>query len=289
MIIDHIATKEPIHKGWSGDKKYRITDGQGHTYLLRTTPIEHYEKKRSQFRRMQQAAQLGIPMCLPIEFGTCEEGVYSIQTWISGQEARPILPALPTARQYAYGLDAGRILQKLHSIPADNPMPWADYFNRKIDRKIAMYESCPLKYDHGQAFLDYLSGHRHLLEGRPVTYQHGDYHSGNMMIDVQGALNIIDFDKDDCGDPWEEFNRIVWSAQETPRFAAGLVDGYFDGVVPMAFWELMALYVSSNLLGSLPWAIPFGEQEVAIMQGQARDVLDWYDQFHTVVPSWYQT
>jgi aminoglycoside phosphotransferase (APT) family kinase protein len=109
-----------------------------------------------------------------------------------------------------------------------------------------------------------------------------------MMIDQDGKLIVIDFEKDDYGDPWEEFNRIVWSAQAAPAFASGMVDGYFDGNVPMAFWKLLALYISSNTLGSLPWAISFGEEEVAVMRDQQKQVLGWYDNMTNPVPNWYR-
>jgi aminoglycoside phosphotransferase (APT) family kinase protein len=109
-----------------------------------------------------------------------------------------------------------------------------------------------------------------------------------MMIDRTGRLTIIDFDRDDYGDPWEEFNRIVWCAQAAPAFAAGMVDGYFGGAVPMEFWKLLALYISSNALGSLPWAIPFGEEEIRVMQNQAAQVLQWYDNMQNPVPTWYR-
>lgn len=69
---------------------------------------------------------------------------------------------------------------------------------------------------------------RELLRDRPQCFQHGDYHIGNMMVDQDG-LAIIDFDRYDFGDPWEEFNRIVWCAQTAPAFACGMVDGYFGG------------------------------------------------------------
>ena len=36
---------------------------------------------------MKQVSALGVPMCQPIEFGTCDEGVYSIQSWINGADA----------------------------------------------------------------------------------------------------------------------------------------------------------------------------------------------------------
>lgn len=198
--------------------------------------------------------------------------------------------SMDSAAQYRYGLDAGRILAKIHTIPAPSDAPsWETRFNAKIDRKIAMYEACELKYERGgDAFLEYIAENRHLLRGRPQSYQHGDYHIGNMMIDSDGVLTVIDFDRDDFGDPWEEFNRIVWSAQAAPAFASGMVDGYFDGEVPLAFWQLLALYICSNTIGSLPWAIPFGEEEIQVMRKQAAQVLQWYDGMTNVVPTWYR-
>jgi hypothetical protein len=40
-----------------------------------------------------------------------------------------------------------------------------------------------------------------------------------MMIGRDRQLYIIDFNRSDFGDPWEEFNRIVWCAQAAPVFA----------------------------------------------------------------------
>ena len=62
----------------------------------------------------------------------------------------------------------------------------------------------------------------------------------------------------------------------------------FDGEVPMEFWKLLALYISSNTLSSLPWAIPFGQGEIDVMKKQAADILDWYDGMTNVVPKWYR-
>lgn len=288
-IYQNIVDRSPIDKGWSGDQKYCATTADGQKYLLRISSIDRLERKRREYEKMSEVGQLGIPMCMPVEFGTCDEGAYSIQSWIDGADAESLVVAMGEREQYRYGLDAGRILAKIHTIPAPVDVPnWESRFNAKIDRKIAMYENCELKYESGgDAFLDYLAQNRHLLKDRPQSYQHGDYHIGNMMIDCDGVLNIIDFDRDDFGDPWEEFNRIVWCAQAAPAFASGMVDGYFDGEVPMDFWKLLALYICSNTLSSLPWAIPFGEKEIQVMRNQAAQVLEWYDGMANVVPSWY--
>lgn len=291
MIYDTIVACQLVDKGWSGDKKYCVTTADGRKYLLRVTGAERAYRFHLGFLRMQEAAALQIPMCLPVEFGESPEGTYAIHSWVDGVDAETYIPTLSPEIQYRYGLDAGRILAKLHSLPAPaDAHDWESYFNAKIDRKIAMYENCALKYESGgDAFLEYLAHNRYLLRNRPQSYQHGDYHIGNMMVDKNGVLTIIDFDKDDFGDPWEEFNRIVWSAQAAPAFASGMVDGYFDGDIPMEFWRLLALYISSNTLGSLPWAIPFGEAEIQVMRKQAAQVLQWYDGMKNVVPAWYST
>ena len=290
-IYQNIVDRSPVDKGWSGDQKYCAITASGEKYLLRISSADRLERKRREYEKMHEVAQLGIPMCQPMEFGSCEEGAYSIQSWIDGKDAEELIMSMDAAQQYRYGLDAGRILAKIHTIPAPTDAPdWETRFNAKIDRTIAMYEACELKYERGgDAFLQYIAQNRHMLRGRPQSYQHGDYHIGNMMIDRSGVLTIIDFDRDDFGDPWEEFNRIVWCAQAAPAFASGMVDGYFIGDIPMEFWKLLALYICSNTLSSLPWAIPFGEGEVQVMQKQATQVLQWYDGMKNVVPSWYLT
>ena len=289
MIFDRIIRREIVDKGWSGDQKYHVFTNDGCDYLLRVSPIDRLERRRAEFARMEQAAALGIPMCDPVEIGVCDGGVYQLLRWIDGRDAEAMIPTLPAERQYAYGLDAGRILAKFHTLPPAPGIPeWEEKFNAKIDRKISMYETCPLKYESGEAFLRCLAENRHLLKNRPQTYQHGDYHIGNMMVDSNGVLTVIDFDRDDSGDPWEEFNRIVWCVQASPAFASGMVDGYFDGPVPQQFWRLLALYICSNTLSSLPWAIDFGDRQIAVMRRQGTEILGWYDNMTRIIPRWYR-
>ena len=280
--------KEPVNKGWSCDSKYCVTSSDGTKYLLRVTPAEKAATRADCFRMQKAASSLGVPMCQPIEYGECDGGVYILQSWIDGRDAEEVIPTMTEDEQYAYGVEAGEILAKIHTIPAPpEQAEWGIRFNAKIDRKEKLYAECPVKFDGDCAIIDYVERCRDLVNGRPQSFQHGDYHIGNMMIDNEGRLRIIDFDRYDFGDPWEEFNRIVWCAKPSPYFASGMVDGYFGGDAPEEFWRLLALYIGSNTLSSVPWAIPFGEGQIRIMLDQARDVLTWYDGMTRVVPSWY--
>lgn len=281
-----------VDKGWSDDKKYLLDNGDGNRLLLRISDVENYEKKKKEFEAVKQAAALGIPMSQPLDFGLCDDGkhVYTLYTWCEGEDAEQQLPFLTETEQYVLGLEAGRILKKLHSIPAPDTLePWNTRFIRKAEKKIARYKECGMEIEGGSSMIAYLKREdvRALLADQPQCFQHGDYHVGNMVLDHEKKLYIIDFNRYDYGDPWEEFNRIVWSAKASPHFATGQLNGYFDGRPPNAFFQLLAFYIASNTLSSVSWAVQFGEDEVTVMKQQARDVTEWFDCMKNPVPAWY--
>ncbi|MHB1454633.1 MAG: aminoglycoside phosphotransferase family protein [Saccharofermentanales bacterium] len=285
--VDTFTKIEPIAKGWSEDKKYCVTKADGIKYLLRVTPIARYETRKSLFEILERVAALGIPMCMPIEFGVCEDGVYALHSWIDGEDAEKALPYLSETEQYILGYNSGEILRKIHSIPApETQEDWAARFNRKTNSKIQKYHECGLRFTGDDKIIEYIENNRHLLENRPQSFQHGDYHIGNMMIE-NNELYIIDFDRYDYGDPWEEFNRIVWSAAASPHFATGQLCGYFNGEPSIDFFRLLAFYIASNTLSSIYWAIPFGQNEIDTMMKQSQDVLSCFDNMQNPIPTWY--
>lgn len=108
-----------------------------------------------------------------------------------------------------------------------------------------------------------------------------------MIISDDVTLQIIDFNRMDIGDPWEEFHRIVWSAQVSPLFASGQIHGYFNFQVPDEFFVFLKLYLCSNMLSSLPWSIPFGKKEIQTMRDQYHTILTWYDNMKRQIPNWF--
>lgn len=286
MIFKKFDSVVEIEKGWSGDKKYcAVKDGT--KYLLRISPRKKYKNRKKIHKIMQKLAAEDISMCRPLKIGLCREGAYILQSWVDGIDAEENIHNYNEKQQYEFGFQAGKILQKIHTVPAPkNQLNWETRFNIKMSRKIKNYNECPIKFDGAEYIIDYLNSNRGLLKNRPLCFQHGDYHIGNMMIE-NDKIVIIDFDRYDFGDPWEEFNRIVWAAQTSPEFASGMVNGYFDNDVPELFWKLLKLYIGSNTLSSVPWAIPFGEEQINVMLNQSQDVLEWYDNYKLTVPKWY--
>lgn len=281
---------EPLLKGWSNDKKFKVETQEGTFLLLRIAEIEEIEKKRAEFEFMKKIVGLGIPMSQPLDFGTCSQGkkVYTLLTWCEGEDAESVLPTLTEELQYHLGFQAGLILRKIHSMKAPlNLEEWSRRFNRKIDTRIAKYKACGIHFEKDELIISYLQQNRALLENRPQTYQHGDYHVGNLIVSKDLALSVIDFNRPDFGDPLEEFNRIVWSATVSPYFATGQINGYFQGEPPKEFFSHLLFYIAANTVSSIPWAIPFGEGEIETMKNQAKQILTWFDDMRSFFPCWY--
>ncbi|WP_342388838.1 phosphotransferase family protein [Salinicoccus bachuensis] len=286
LTITHI---EKLDKGWSNDSKYILRDDENRKYLIRLSDLDQKDKKMREYDLIQKCFAAGIPVQKPIAHGETDCHYYLLLEWIEGDEATDRLPRLPEAEQYKLGVEAGKNLWKMHQINLEQPEEtWESKATRKIHRKISMYNECDYKYEKGHLFLEYIETHRHLLKNRRQVLHHGDYHVGNMIIDADHGFHIIDFNRHDIGEPWEEFNRIVWSAQVSPAFASGQVDGYFKNGVPDDFWQLLLLYICANTLSSLPWGIPFGRAQIEIFMKQAREVLGWHDDMQSVMPSWYR-
>ena len=279
-----------INKGWSSDKKYYIETVANEKMLLRIADISEYDKKKHEFEMMKMLAESDLPISQPVDFGICDNGksVYSLFIWCDGEDAEIVLPKMTETEQYILGVKSGEILRGIHNIPAPfDQEEWGTRFNRKTNMKIKNYNDCGIKLEGDDQIIAYIEANRHLLKGRPQCFQHGDYHVGNMIISPDGELSIIDFNRNDYGDPWEEFNRIVWSAAVSPPFATGQLNGYFNGRPPVQFFKLLAFYISSNTLSSIYWAIPFGEEEVTVMKNQAKEFLTWFDGLKNDIPTWY--
>ena len=283
-----ILSRQPISKGWSSDQKFKLEFVDGRFGLLRMAELTSLEDKRSEFSLMQKLAAKGCPISQPLDFWTDTSYVYSVFEWIDGQDMVDVAAVLSDQELYDLGRQAGMFLRTLHSLPIDQAeRDWNTFYQAKIDKKIAAYQASEHSYKSGQLMIDFIQANRHLLSQRPIAHHHGDFHTGNFLLGEDRHLKILDFDRHDIGDPWEEFNRIIFTASLSSAFACGQIDSYFEENIPKEFWPWLALYLTVNSLGALSWAEREDPAQIPLMKEQADLLGHWFGDYKKVMPTWY--
>ena len=273
--------------GWSDDQKYLIQDYSGNKYLLRRSPESKKQHAQDEFGLVQRLRNMGLNIHEPSEMIPQQDNE-RIYRWIDGNMLQDVIIELSPKHQYELGMHAGITLRAIHSLKLEaEEMEWASYYRERVIKKIENYRQCGNKLEQDDILIQWICSYEHVLDSRPITHQHGDYHPGNMVLTSNCDLFIIDFDRHSIGDPWEEFNRIAWSAKISPLFASGQIDGYFTDEIPEDFFKLLKYYLAVNALGSIPWAIKFGETEINVMIEQAQLILNWYPDEDQIIPNWY--
>jgi len=283
---------EFLDKGWSADRKYCIKTDDSRRLVLRLADISQYEKKKTEYERMGLIYRLGMDMSQPVSFGTCDSGrlVFILLTWLEGESAEDTLSKFDTSKQYDWGASAGQILKKIHSISApDNQLDWAARMIRKIETKISQYLDCGHIVPDDVRMMRYINNNLQHLENRPQTLQHGDFHPGNLIVTPENKLGIIDFNRMDFGDPWEEFVRVTtFTKTISIPFAVGQINQYFNRQPPESFFRVLALYSAIDAHFGIIWAIPFGQDEIARSLIRSKSVYEDYRGFETYIPVWYK-
>lgn len=207
---------------------------------------------------------------------------------VPGEDAEHLLPKLSCAEQYAYGVQAGDILLRIHEASEASAQNWYDrYFTVMAPRLEAFRREMAL-YDGSESVLRYLKENCELLKARPLCHLHEDYHIGNLILN-SGKLWVIDWhtvDFDDLGDPWYEFHCLN---TEYPAFASGQIDGYFRNDVPEEFWRLFAFYLSVGTISSILWLKQYAPGELNRMKGLHHRVLQMFNGMQDPHPTWYCT
>jgi serine/threonine-protein kinase len=280
---------EPVNKGLSDDQKFHIETADGENLLLRVSDLSKYERKRAEYDVIRPLSALYIPMSRPVDCGSCNNGksVYQLLTWCQGEDAADRLATLSIAQQYVLGFKTGELLQKIHTVSAPSGIgDWSSRFHRDFNDALTEYRKNGLHFDGDDTAIAYVKQNAHLVNNRPQTLLHGDFHINNLIATPSG-ISLIDFDDVDYGDPWADFESIRWAVEKSSDFATGQVRGYFGGEPPEVFWQLFALYICADLFSNLMWSYSANEKEFASALRQVKDIMTWFDNFENPVPSWY--
>lgn len=279
-----------ISKGWSSDKKYLVKTEFDELLLLRISDIEQYDEKKKEYEIITKYSKLGIHMSMPKEFGICNEGksVYMLLSWIEGNDLESVLPHLSDEEQYLLGRQAGVILKKIHSInvaPVDVPN------TTKKDKKLlqlSRYEESNVRIENDEIAIKYVKDNIKNIWTKEPVYMHGDFHPGNLIYMNDGSIGVIDFNRWEVGDPYEEFYKLdSFGIELSVPYCIGQVDAYFDDDIPLDFWKVHAVYVDHSSLFSIKWAEKFGQSDIDGMVRRAKQAFDNYNDFSKYIPNWY--
>ena len=201
---------DKVSKGWSSDSKYFIKTKEGKMLLLRISDMEQYETKKKEYEIVEKYSKLGFLMSQPIDFGICNNGknVYMLLTWIEGKDLEEVLSDLTEEQQYQLGRQAGKILKKIHSIDVDiNDIPKDTKKSKKL-QQLSRYEESHVRIDGDEIAIKYVKENIDLIWKEKPVYIHGDYHPGNLIYTDNGLIGVIDFNRWEVGDPYEEFYKL---------------------------------------------------------------------------------
>jgi len=288
--FDTFVKVEPIHKGWSGDKKYYVETKDGERLLLRVSDISTYDAKKYEFDVMKKMSATGMKMSKPVSFGVCENGksVYQLLSWCDGEEAKEALYNLSEAEQYAFGQKTASILKLMETIDAQPAsMEWANSFQERVEHYIELYHNCGYTFPGDELIISYLQTGHHCIGERPTALMHMDFQTDNMVISPNGELYTIDFQMCGVADPYHVLTGAGVSAMYSVPFAMGQIEGYFGKTIPDDFWEVYAYYMTAEMLYAFTVGVHMEEEREETLH-MFDDEVERIKQGGSPVPSWYK-
>ena len=287
-----------------GEQRYCVENADGQRMFLRISDKEAYNGKKFEHEMMERVRNLGVLTPKPIDFGyfddeNGEKSIYSLTSWIDGEDMEITLPLLTGTEQYAIGIKSGINLRLMHSIPAPDdktPENWETQMNDEINWKVQEYKKAQLndKIDlevreqlklseypvYEEYLLNYIEKNRYLLKNRPQGLLHYDYNLRNILLLNKAEPYVIDFGDYEFGDPWREFTYMF--ANHFPHFLTGMINGYFNNSIPEAFFPTLLLYSSIHAL------------QIFIFDGVNKDSIGavpehvkYHNNMSNPLPAWY--
>ncbi len=277
----------PVTEGWSHDQKYKIESETG-SCLLRVSPADHYARKQAEFAQIARLNLQTQAFPQAVDHGLSADGqqCYVRYQWIEGTEARNVFPRLTDEQQFQHGVTAGKFLRLIHELPQTAKVDSYVMISAKMRTRRQQMREQGLEFSGYETMIEFLERHLSLLKDAPTTFQHGDFHLGNMLIDPSGQLRVIDFNRSNFGDPIEDFDRLfTFSRKESLSFARGQLRGYF-GEVSDEFYPHALCYLTMICAFGLVWAHQFGAKEIAVHHALIDQVMEDFDGLRTTRPKW---
>lgn len=286
--IGPIHAIAPIAKGFSFEKKFKLTSEQG-DFLARLAPIDAYAAKAKEFALVQQLYANGVQCNQPILLvqEAAAATVCTLYRYLTGIDAEENIRALPVAAQYQSGVEAGQDLRRINALNRSTNT-WKARKWQKHERYVKRYFQQPYRLKNDEQLLRFIETYYDPTEAAHDHLQHDDFHLGNIVLNDQRYGGILDFERYDWGDPLHEFVKLDWFTWPVSEaFALGQVEGYF-GTRQLTEAQCLpiAVYIAMSLLSTTVWTLEFYPHTWPEMEKQILSLLARYDYFDRIRPPW---
>ncbi|MFW7433875.1 aminoglycoside phosphotransferase family protein [Vagococcus carniphilus] len=282
----------PIEKGWSADEKYQVITKEGESLLLRISDKSNWKEKQEEFQRIKLFNQLPDLMSRAIRLEEIPDtdNIYMLLSYLEGNDLEKVLPLLAEEEQYELGVEAGKTLKKFHQIDikVDEAMILRKLQEKKIHQLNRFLNSQYASLPQVEVLEKYVRDNSYQILEQSVSLQHGDFHAGNLIYTNNKKVGVIDFNRSDIGDPYEEFYKLqMFGKERSLLFVKGIIMGYFENDVPESFWRMQKFYVFHTSLFSITWAENFFKEDVEKMIERMYQNLADYNDGKRLIPKWW--
>ncbi len=286
--IGQIQQISQIEKGFSSDKKFKITTGDGN-FLLRLSQMQTFSNKAKEFELMRKAHEIGVRCNNPIIMLKNDEqnSVCALYSYLPGMDAEDNIAKMPEEIQYESGIEAGEDLRRINSLKCETNN-WKERKWKKHEYYLNRYYKHDYRFENDKKVLKFIELHYDASEAVKDQLQHDDFHLGNIIMNDHGYVGVIDFNRFDWGDPLHEFVKLEWfSWPVSELFARGQIAGYF-GHRHISNSECLqvSVYIAMSILSTIVWTLEFHPHAWIKIEAKIRMILDHFDYFENVRPKW---
>lgn len=199
------------------------------------------------------------------------------------------LAVVPKEWHYATGKKLGRVLRNLHNVSlTEKQRAKAQSRHDKFMEHMATYITALPHFKNDKYAIDAISSRYDHFKIFRSAMRYGSLKHQRVMITHDSTLLLLPSYTFGPGDICEDFAMLEYeSAGLYPIVCAGVIDGYFSGVIPSKFWMHFALYSALYSLWKCGTKAKESKQMYVKMQLNSDRIREDFNNFLKPVPNWY--
>ena len=176
-------------------------------------------------------------------------------------------------------------MEKFHKSKITENIDWEKKFLTKSNYLFYIHGLSEDIGDRDYILIDYIQDNIHLTKNTPINLLHGKINDKNIRVYDGDKLDFRGLKEIEYGDGVFDFVDINKIAIDYPKFAQGVLDGYFNGKRPSRkFFRLLSLYQAYVILyNKVDKNI---DKDHNLDENQIDDLMKMYDDFNRLLPSW---